>query len=276
MKRFIIKTLVFLLVFAFALHTVAYILIFTKQYQTHVLGNEIYGAIANSKKKSKSKKLVMGDSVAQQLFDNKTSSDSLSSITCNQSISMAGQFLLLNNYLAAGNRPDTVFYVSTPFSFENNLDQIFTFQYFLKPFYKEEYIPLFTPTVKSKIEKVPYYKLSQYPLVITTNWSPEYVEKKDTGFNFLSPIAVEYLHKMTALAAQYNFKLIFLPTPTPESRRKEVEALNKSEYINNGLAAEFDHYFEKVHFIDDNNFIDKIHLKAPEAFSHTLLKSYTQ
>jgi len=274
MKKFIIQTSLYLLVFAVALHGVAYYMLFTKVYQTHVLGNEIYYAIAKSKKKNKSKKLVMGDSVAQQLFDNKTTSDTLNSIACNQSISLAGQFVLLNNYLLAGNRPDSVFFISTPFSFQNNLDQIFTFQYFLKPFYTDEYKPYFSDLVKSKIKLIPHNNLAQYPLIRTTNWAPEFEEKEDTTYNFLSPISVEYLLKIKALAAQYRFKLVFIPTPTPESRRKEVEALNKNEYIKNGLDAEFADFFTRIQFIDDKYFIDRIHLKDPAAYARYFAEKY--
>jgi hypothetical protein len=266
MKLFLRKTLLFLILFIAVLHAAAYLLIITKTYQVHVLGNEIYSAIANSKRKSKSKKLIMGDSVAQQLFDNKVTSDSINSIACNQAISIAGQYFLLTNYLKAGNMPDTVIFVSTPFSFQNNLNQIFTFQYFLKPFYKDEYKPLYTATVKKQIEDVPYYWLSQNPLVKTTNWAPEYIEAPEDKSVFLSPIAIEYLQKIKALAKENNFKLFFLPTPTPTSRKSEVDILNKNDYLKNGLQQELEGYLDKVQFIDDDNFIDKIHLKNPDKF----------
>jgi hypothetical protein len=267
MRNFIKKTVLFILAAFIFLHVAAYVLLATKIYQTHVLGSEIYYSIAKSKKKSKSKKVIMGDSVAQQFFNNKSTNYPFYSLACNQSISMVGQFLLLHNYIEAGNTVDTVFFVSTPFSFQNNLNQIYTFQYFLKPFYNSEYSSLFTPLVNEKIEKIPYHNISGYPLIKTTNWSPDYTVEKDSSFTFLSPLSVEYLHKLKDLSVQHHFKIILLPTPTPFSKKKDVAKLNINEAVSNGLQPEFDTYLDKLVFLDDNEFLDKVHLKDPPKYA---------
>ena len=249
------------------LHVAAYILLYTKLYQTHVLGNEIYYAIAKSKKKSRAKKLVMGDSVAQQFFNNKTTDYPVNSIACNQSISMAGQYLLLHNYLQAGNQVDSIFFIATPFTFSNNLQQVYTFQYFLKPFYNEEYKPLLTNTVKKNVSAIPFHQIASYPLIATTNWAPEFQTVKDSTFTFLSPVSIEYLKKIKDLSKQYNFKIFFLPTPTPESKRGDIKALNMNEAVVNGLKDEFNGYVSTMVFLDDNEFLDKVHLKHPNKYS---------
>ncbi len=268
MKKFISQIILFFFLFVVYIHVVAFLLFYSKKYQANVLGNEVYFSIAKSKKKNKSKKLIIGDSVGKQLFENKVINDTINSFACNQGISMAGHFILLNNYINAGNQIDTVFFIFTPFSFRNNLDEIYTFQYFLKPFYNDEYMPYFSKTVLKQIEDIPYYKLCRYPPITTTNWSPDFTEKDMSGsYTFLSPISVEYLKKIKNLALQNNFKLIFLPAPTRISRKIEVQNLNKNEISGTGLEEEFKGFFDKIVYLDDNNFFDIVHLKNPAPYT---------
>ena len=143
MKKFILSCTIFLLISGIILSIKPNYLVLTGKYKVTVAGKEIYQSIFKSKQKKKSKKILLGDSVGNQLFTNTTNNDTLNSLACNQAISMAGQFILLNNYLNSGNKVDTVLLIFTPFSFQNNLDQVFTYHYFLKPFYIYEYKPLF-------------------------------------------------------------------------------------------------------------------------------------
>ena len=112
------------------------------KYKSTIYGNEVYKAIEKSKKKNKRNKLILGDSTANQFYNCKDGDpQDAYSLTCTQAIGMVGQYLLLTNYLNTGNRPDTVYLVYTPFSFWDNLDQVYTYHYFLKPFYYDEYKP---------------------------------------------------------------------------------------------------------------------------------------
>jgi hypothetical protein len=231
-----------------------------------VAGSEIYISINKSKHKGKTKKLLIGDSVANQLFSNIKNNDTINSLACNRAISMAGHFLLLNNYLNTGNQVDTVYMIFTPFSFLNNLDEVYTFHYFLKPFYTKEYMPLFTKTVHTQVHKIPFYYISKDPVILTSNWAPNFKSKDDINYTFLSPISVEYLSKIKDLRDKYKFKLIILPTPTRISNKPFVEKINKNEITSTGLVNEFKDYFEKIIFIDDSNFMDNLHFKSKKEY----------
>ncbi len=235
------------------------------KYKTIVVGSEIYHSLFKSKQKKKTKKLLLGDSVGNQLFRNTTNNDTINSLACNQAIGMVGQYILLNNYLNAGNQVDTVYLIYSPFSFLNNLDQIYTFHYFLKPFYVQEYMPLFTKTVIEQTHKIPYYYLCRYPYVLTSDWSPNFCSKDKKNYTFLSPVSVEYLHKITELSKKHHFDLIILPPPMRNSLKQKVEKINKNEIAENDLTNEFKNYFEKIIFINDTNFTDAFHLKNPLA-----------
>ena len=236
-------------------------LIWTNTYKHTVAGTEIYQSILKSKQKKKTKKIIIGDSVGRQLFNNDTENDSINSLACNKSISMAGQFFLLNNYLNAGNKIDTVFMIFTPFSFQNNLNDGFTYHYFLKPFCNDEYKSLFTNTVIQQIKKIPYADFCRFPNILTSNWSPDFKSKDKIKYTFLSPISIEYLIKIKELSRRHNFKVIILPTPTRLSRKAEVERMVRTEITKNNLEPEFKDFFENIIYLSDNNFVDDVHLK---------------
>ena len=261
MKKFIFNTLIFILPVVIVVYSIHFYLLYSHEYQNRVVGSEIYHSIIKSKQKGKPKKILIGDSVCNQLFSNKTNTDTINSLACNQAISMVGHFILLNNYLNAGNQVDTVYMIFTPFSFLNNLDQVYTYQYFLKPFYNEEYMPLFTKIVNVQIHKIPYCFLSREPIILTSNWAPDFKSKDGINFTFLSPISVEYFAKIKELSDINKFKLILLPTPTKLSNKLFIEKINRNEIVKTGLVNQFNDYFEKLIFINDTNFTDNVHLK---------------
>jgi len=259
MRKFIKKGSILLLFTLISIHIKPLILIYKGGY--NIYGYEIWYSIKKSKKKSKAKNLIIGDSVCKQMFDNQN--DSINSLACNQSISLVGQYILLSNYLNSGNHIDTLYLIYTPFSFLNNLDQVFTFHYFLKPFYNKEYSSYFTSTVTNQIKKIPFYWLIRDPYFLTSNWSPDFKSKDKVSFNFLSPISAEYLYKIKCLSTKYKFKFVILPTPTRISYMNTIHKIGISEISKYNLSTEFSNYFKTITYINDSNFIDDVHLKKP-------------
>jgi hypothetical protein len=266
MKKFIFSVIIFILPIVVVAYSVHLFLLYSQKYKNRVAGSEIYISINKSKHKGKTKKILIGDSVANQLFSNIKNSDTINSLACNRAISMAGHFILLKNYLEAGNEVDTVYMIFTPFSFLNNLDEVYTYHYFLKPFFTEEYMPLFTKTVHTQVHKLPFYYISKDPVILTSNWAPNFKSKDHVNYTFLSPISVEYLSKIKELRDKYQFKLIILPTPTKISNKLFVDKIDRNEIVNTGLVYEFNDYFEKIIFIDDTNFIDNLHFKSKKVY----------
>ena len=212
--------------------------------------------------------MLLGDSVGKQMFDSSEENDTINSLTSNQAISVAGQYILLDNYIKAGNQIDTAYLFFTPFSFVNNLDQIFTYNYFVKPFYRDQYMHLILPVAQRQISKIPFISVSHWPVVLTSNWSPEYKPRDKQQFNLLSPVSVVYLHKMSALAKQHHFKLILIAAPVSTKKKKDVETLNRQEITDNSLQNEFKGFFESTVWLDESNFKDGTHLKEPQKFKY--------
>lgn len=268
MKHFLSKTVIFILIGLGAFHVKSLYLYNNGRYKKKVSYNEVYLSIDKSKQKSKARKVLLGDSVGKQLFDNNENNDTINSLACNQAISLAGQYFLLHNYIAAGNKIDTAYVFFVPFSFNNNLNQIYAYNYFVKPFYRDEYKPLMTPLVKRQIAKIPYTEIAWYPGIVTNGWSPDYNAADPVNYTFLAPVSIEYLHQMAALAKENHFKLVMRCGPISYKRKNEVAALDQTEISKSNLQAEFEGYFESITYLDESNFSDGIHLKHPEQYKN--------
>ena len=230
-------------------------------------GSEVYHSIEKSKRKNGSKILVLGDSVGKQIFSNTTFNDTINSLACNQAVGLVGQYILLNNYVNVGNSVDTVFLIMRPFSFRNNLDQKFTYHYFLKPFYRSEYSFMFTETVFHQIRKIPYNQFSKIPHILATSWAPEFMSEDGIDYTFLSPISVEYLMKIKELSKRYQFKIIILPTPLSIEKKYLIDNMDRKEIVGSGLENEFAHYFQNIVYLDSAQFSDGSHLLHPEYYT---------
>lgn len=276
MKKFLSKVTIFIIIGIAVVELFFAAMIISNLYLINLPGNEIYYSIKKSKKRNNSKILLLGDSVGRQLFPNKTSNDSINSLACNQAIGMIGQYILLNNYLKAGNRAEKVFMLFTPFSFRNNLDQIYTYHYFLKPFYNSEYTHLFTETVNNQITKIPYHKFTKIPHIHATTWAPYFKSTDHVDYTFLSPISIEYLNKIKKLSFVYDFDIIIMPTPTSIEKRDLIEKIDTNEFTKTNLTVEFSEYFEHISYLDSSEFSDGSHLINPEIYAKKYRKTIIQ
>lgn len=250
-------------------------LLYKDKYKNTIPGREIYWAIDKSKKTTAKKKLIIGDSTGNQFFNNQEDDDETYSLACNQAIGMVGHFILLHNFLQAGNRPDTVCLVLRPYSLGNNLDDNFTYHYFLKTMYYNEYKQLMNGTVKSIIHDIPYYWLCHFPTIQTTTWAPKRKHKK-REYTFMSPISKDYLIKIDSLSHEYNFKFILVPTIMAESTRNNIRNWNKDEIKGYKEKKLVEHYISRIEYLPDSCFFDGSHLRNPQLYKHIIQNKIKQ
>ena len=276
MKKFILKSLIFLLTALALSHVRPLYLLDHGRYKRSGAGSEVYYSIQKSMQRNEpSPVIVLGDSVARQIFNNKTENRPVDSLACNQAIGLPGQFILLNNYVKAGNHVERVYLFLTPDSFANNLDQVYTYHYFLKPFYTAEYFPLLTDTVIRQIHKIPYYYLSRYPHILTSNWAPDFVSKDKPTYRFISPVSAEYLVKMKELSIRHGFQLRVVATPVNENSRQRMEEMKKEAATDN-VQGELGDYFKSMLFLDPTEFgPDGVHLKNAPKYKEYYAKMFT-
>jgi hypothetical protein len=239
---------------------------YTKSYELTVNGNEVYFSITKSKVIKKVTLLIIGDSVGKQLYDNNTYNDDVYSLTCNQAISMAGYYFLLENFISRNRRklPEKVILIAAPITFRNNLNQVYSYHYFLKPFYKPEYAKYFTTNCYKQIKKIPFYYTSQLPVILNSNWSPAYNDNNDPGiYRLISPVSNDYLARIRSLCSANNIMFNIYCPPLKTANRKQVAQLSTdtSEFEKCGLKQEFRAYFKNIKYLPDSLFVDNGHFK---------------
>jgi hypothetical protein len=245
----------FLVIFMILFHIYPEYNYWTNKYEEEVNGGEVYQAINASKKKGKRKKLILGDSVAKQFSESDIDTGVYLNLASNQAISLVGQYCLLSNYIHTKNKIDTLYLIYHPLSFSNNLDNSFTFHYFEKPFYGEEYMKLFTEEVKTQIEKIPFHYLAKYHPVLTSNWSPNY-SSEEQNKPFISNISRIYLEKIEILCRLNNIHLIILSPPINQKFKNEF-----SEIVKSNTNLRLKSYFEQLNYYPESYFLpDHIHL----------------
>lgn len=248
-------------------------------------GAEVYAAINKSNMHKKNiSTLILGDSVANQLYNVHEYNEDIYSLACNQAISMAGHYILLknfsdNNAMAGIN----VYLIYHPNSFSNNLDDKWTYDYFIKPFYNINNMSLFTDTLIRQVKNVPFYMLSSIPLMKITALSPKHdpdisykIKTKINGIAILkenelfSELSIEYLKKMAILANEKKFNIKIV---SPFLRNEYCEYYNNSyikELSANGIHEILADYFAFT-IRDADEYIDHAHYKNAKIYGYNPL-----
>ncbi len=270
MRVFIKNIFIFLIILPLLFYGISLYFLYTGKYKETVEGSVVYNVIARSKTKWKARKLLLGDSVGEQLFPCYQNDETIVSLASNESIGMMGQYLLLNNFINAGNTIDTLYLLFNPLSFQNNMDGRKKYQFFLKTFYTDEYKPLFLKSVSNQLEKIPYKSICQNPCVKTTDWVPYKglfnSEEGKTSEMFLSQVSADCINKMKQLSILHNFKILVLPSPVILSNKQRILALDRSLIEKNDLTSDFKNYFKDIIFLEKGNFMDGYHLNKPEDY----------
>ncbi|MHB1377776.1 MAG: hypothetical protein ACYCXB_10230, partial [Candidatus Humimicrobiaceae bacterium] len=152
-----------------------------------------------------------------------------------------------------------------PRSFSNDLDQIWTFDYFVKPFLSFSNKKYFSENVLNKLKKIKIYNLAVLPIIkIIPNFPSldysKFLANSDKNRSFLSDISIEYLQKIKMECEKKNIKFRVISCPIRKSSIDNYDLLKK-QITDNGLGDIFENYFEKMVIYENTDFIDDFHLK---------------
>lgn len=261
MKKFIIHIAAFVVLSFISLQLVSCVIIRSDFFLYYEYpGNEVYKAIKQTKSTENAYKLILGDSVSRQFNPPGKRSDSVVSLACNQAISLCGQFILFNEYLKYNNAPKILELQLTPTSLRNDLDQVYTYHYFLKPFYTEKFRKYIDLETRTKIGKMPYYNISQFPFIKASKWAPNYGKDSIPDF-YISNISQVYLKKIVELCNQNKTEFRFLPMPVTDSTQEKLLEMRHSEINDEAIEEILTKYFLGVKYYPDTLFRDGIHLR---------------
>jgi len=167
--------------------------------------------------------LYLGDSVARQLFQlNGEPSPKELYLPSNQAISVAGQYCLLQTVVERAPRLRRVYFFYTPLSWQNNLDNILTHDYFCGYFH--------TPALVWEIWKFKHDRLltqAHIARMLLPNIMAEnsYLNRSQSRYGVpmvpmatdsndpVSPTSRYFLKKMKDLCRQRRISLTVLPCP---------------------------------------------------------------
>jgi hypothetical protein len=250
MKQFIMKSsflVVSLLAIVFVQKT-----IFSQRY-SYDIAADVYQVIEWSHKSTEYRKVILGDSVTRQIFPPETQADSdYYHLASNQAISMLGQYIILENYLKNNaSHTDEVVLIMVPWGLSNNLDQPWTFNYVLLPFFSEENESYISDYALTRIKRNPYYFLSRIKLLryFAVYMRIDYSEVKG-GWNwpdqdYLSPLSIEYIKRMNRLCNEYNIAFRILPGPLSDKTKNKDYSFMIQQTKDNGLHELFAEYFQR-------------------------------
>ncbi len=284
MIRFIAKFCLFLLGVFFAANVMSAVILsstwLTSALGINRIGGEVYEALRKSNINFDSATIILGDSVAHQLFSVVGDVDAqMNNLTSNQAISLAGQYIIAHNALKNGPNVKDVFLIYHPSTFSNNLNQPFTFNYFVKPFFTPEYRSLLTPLVYNRLEESRYFMFFNFamartipafstidysfPKKIATAAPDQKCEKREKLRLSFSEISIEYLEKLYTLCRAKGVRLMVIPPPISRQNADNYDySIMKSQINDNHLEDIFVEYFERLSVINDGFFLpDKLHYK---------------
>ncbi|MGN0595627.1 MAG: hypothetical protein ACI4I6_10740 [Hominimerdicola sp.] len=227
-------------------------------------GDEVYNAIEFSDKNSGYKKVVLGDSVAKQLFVPGTAyKDEYYSLAANRVIGLAGQYLLLKNYLENNPQTEEVVIMLLPSSVQQDFNDKLTYSYFVLPFF--QYYRYFMTERSFKVIEDNYGIFSNSEVLFMMTRSALLRNLYQTYVMDVSDMEStdswkEYMVKIQEMCDEKGINVKWRSSPlsnTEESHQKEETLIKNCGETE--MAILTDDYFNSIKYYDEKNMRDGIH-----------------
>lgn len=235
--------------------------------------DEVEFALSIAKEESNSTKLLLGDSVALQLFQGLSGVNTTYTIDpTNQAIQFVGQYVLLTEYLNHHNGVQDVFLVVAPQTLSTDIDPFLSYQYVAIPMIQNGYQEYMDDIVWTKLE-------SQFGKLLLNRNVIDFIdrscvnrklfyfliggklkEEKTELVDIISDINLRYLHKMLDLCNSKNVKFHLLPAPMKDTdvNHQYMEAM-KTKWQQLDLENDFPLFCQSVSFFPAEMFKDELH-----------------
>lgn len=227
-------------------------------------------------------KLILGDSVSNQIFDSLQANNTEYCIaTSNRAITMAGQYILAEQFVE--NNPDAtdIYLIIILDTLETKIDTTYGYQYVVIPFTETDALELLDPETLSYMREL-YGSFFMNPQVIKGIGSSglnrklylnlidsdflsereERVINENMKYESLSTTAWTYLQKIKVMCEEKDVTLHVIPGPLADTTtRKSQMARLEQEFTDSGLVELFPDYFNQILFYPESDFRDGIHFK---------------
>ncbi len=231
---------------------------------------EVNSCLSIVREENQKNQLVIGDSVANQLFGN-TLSDNYCVATSNQAMTMAGEYILVEEYLAAHPQATDVYLAVIAGTFGVDINTTWGYQYLAMPHTQAGTISLLDGNTIREME-------DKYGRLFMKKWMIGLIEpsglnrklylnalkkvKGEDETQLLSPLFVQYFCKIEELCAGrgVSFHVVACPLKDTGENHELMEELEK-ECGAAGLLPSLGGYFEQADYYPEELFKDEIHFR---------------
>lgn len=250
------------------------------QFHKYHTASEVYEAIELCTKTSSYEGLILGDSVAHQIFNPSTQhySDKYLFAATNNAITIFGNYLLLVKFYRSNPQLKEVKLIFRPDGFSTDINPKRFYQYVVQPFYDNDYITEIDPEIKNKVETIftekrvnsSFYRnlYSNFP-TLRQNFLTKISYEEKTDKNDISLINEIYLKKIISFCTKNNILLNITSSPV-SNKYSKADFLKVSNTLQNKIGKEyFSNYLDSILFFNDSEFLDEVHFTG-EAINNNL------
>lgn len=218
--------------------------------------------------------LIVGDSVCAQTFSGlQEYNDEICIAGTNAAITVAGQYILIEEYIS--NHPDAtdIYLVLLPESMCRTFDTEWGYQYAVMPFVRTDTLCLLDEDTIEIMESVYGKVFMDSRLVKLIDKSAvnrklylNMLEDHSEGYVQENPfeLAEQYIGKIYELCNTRNINLHLVPGPVSEINIEKNDEL-RSEYEQTSLYYYFPNYFDEVYYYPAEQAIDGVHFSGEYA-----------
>lgn len=269
MKKFLQKTILLFLA-VLLLFGAGNALYYAVSKDSPLVAFEVYKALDISAQPGGYTSVLLGDSVARQLFhpDEQDQDPALCYLATTQAILPAGNYILLNNFLKNHPQTRTVYYMARPDNLLAGANFHYTYSYFITPLYREAFLDCLDMQTQKDVENVygrPFcrqdfvkWMLGRYPKLL--EWYNHGLEKSRLPNSPMPDLAIPYIVKMQQLCASQNVEFVLLSSPLPEDTDTASLQSLQEKLESAGVGFLFDRFASSLVYLDPAQFIDGVHL----------------
>lgn len=220
-----------------------------------------YDAIKKSKTASSSKIAFIGDSVARQIIEGEK--HDILDLSTNANVTMAGQYLIVNNIIKYQPNIKKIYLFVIPESLKIDINTKGIYNYFIKPFYSDEYKSELSCDTINIIMSKPYYIFYDMAIskVLPIFTLIDYSNTKMPINNnkFISKTAEYYLKRCKQICDNNGVEFVVLPCPMAMTRYNKFvkDGIKEKLFMDarqTGMYGLIGDYFNNIMVFDDKYF----------------------
>ena len=298
MKAFYRKVVIFIIVFSLLCVGVEYVSIKepgrtfiakitdSERYIGKTGPDEIIPYIEQVRTEDNTTKLIIGDSVCRQMFKGlEDYNNDISIVGSNGAVTMAGQYILAEQYLEHHPDATDIFLLVIPASLDRSFDTKLGYQYTVLPFVKTDTLKLLDEDTIETMHSV-YGKFFMQPQVVNLiersainrkiylNELPKWSEGYSAGLE----LSDQYISKIYELCEEHDVQFYMYACPVSEKRREGIEN-NMDKYEQTKLYEYFPDFFNDLHYFPDEQFGGGSHFvgdyNTQESFNEKIQEMFT-